>query len=253
MTVRQFISDINEKVRAYGIDSWIPPKTIYSNAQSAISSFLSRSNSASRLIYKNDRALTEIDGIEMQEVPVTTCDLGDTYNCERLMRSKLPLPNIYTSKFGDIVPEVMSINFGQEYTNCFTPKQYKAISKREFQDPKLRYFYILNNFLYIPIRKASERSPEQIRILALFRDRYEVYKFVQAIGGCPECTPQEPCKKLLDFEMVLPDFLEDDVKGKVTQDLANVYLKIVPDEYPNLEGVSKNNQKDLQDRKITNS
>ncbi len=247
MTVRQFIADISGKIKALGIDDWISPRFVYTSAQSIISDFLSKSNSTNRLIYKNDRCLTEIEGIEMEPVPITTCQL-DIYTCEKLMRSKYPLPNIYTSKFGAIVPEVMSINFGMEYTNCFTPKQYKVIRKREFDDHNLRYFYVLNNFLYIPVRKASEISPEQIRMLALFRDRFEVYKFKQLIGACEECGKQEPCRKLLDFEMVLPDFLEDDVKTKLVTDLANVYLKVVPDEYPNLEKNDKSNQRDLQNK-----
>ena len=188
----------------------------------------------------------------MVRVNITECEM-DVYSCDHLMKSKEKLPAIYSGKFGKIINQVASINFGMVYQNAFTPSQWKSIQKREFKNPDIKYFFFLNGYLYIPILKASEESPEEIRISAAFRDRFEVFKFKQRLGTCEDCKKENPCPKLLDFQIVMPDFLEDDIKGKVVIDLANVYLKVVPSEAENLNPNDKNSQRQIQNRKIDKS
>src|SRR6185437_2136245 len=126
--------------------------------------------------------------------------------------SKEPLPAIYTSKFGPIINQVASINFGTIYQDAFTPRQWKAIQKREFINKDIKYFFFIGNQLYIPIMKGSEVSPEEIRISAMFKDRWEVDQYKQLVGVCEECNKNDYCKKLLDYEIVIPDYLENDIE-----------------------------------------
>lgn len=253
MKVREFLAKIDTKIKALNIDDWISSKFLYNEVKSIVSDFLKKDNSNSRLLYKNNTSFTELEGIPMIKVSVTDCDLGDVFNCSYLMRTKEPLPPIYTSKFGPIINQVASINFGTIYQNAFTPRQWKAIQQREFQDKSLRYFFFLGNHLYIPILKASEISPEEIRLSAMFKDRFQVDKYRQLVGTCEGCKKDNPCKRLLDYEIVIPDYLELDIEDKLVLDLANVYLKVISDSNPDLNNTDKNNQRNIQNRKLTDS
>lgn len=241
MTIKEFVSTISTSIKAENIDDFISPKFIYSLSQQAIADFLKKENSASRLTYKLVSGWTEIPIIPMEEVPVTECNLG-VYQCQKLMKSKYRLPEIYESKFGAIIRQVMSLNLNVEYTNIYSPKQWLATTKREFG--KERYYFFIDGYLYIPIRKLSEGSPEQIRIEAYFKDKYHVAQFIDLINGsCEDCkTKIDKCKKQVEYEMVIPTGLQNDVKGYVLQQLAGIYVKIVPDNLPNSNTIEKTNQ-----------
>ncbi len=251
MKVREFVSKIEGKLRSLGVDDWISPRFIYNESKSITSNLLSKTNNSSRLVFKNDASFTEIEGLPMKEVPVSEC--LEIFNCFKLMRSTEPLPAIYSGKFGKIINQVASMNFATIYQNANTPRQYIAITKREFKNRDLRYYFFLNGFLYIPILKASEASPEEIRISAMFVDRFDVFQFEKKVGTCEECKKENPCPKLLDFDIVQPDFLQDDIEDKLIISLANVYLKVIPDSNPDLNSVDKTGQRILQNRKIDKS
>lgn len=245
MTVRQYINSITNSIKAYTSDSWISPKLIYNLSQQAIADFLKKDNSASRLTYKLIAGWTEIPNLPFIEVDVTECNLG-VDRCQKLMRSKYPLPAMYESKFGGIIKQVLSLNLQTEYTNIFSPKQWIATTKREFGNQ--RYFFFINNYLYIPVKKASEGSPEIVRIEAYFKDKFEVAQLLNKINeSCEDCKANtEVCKKRLEYEMVIPTHLENDVKNFVITSLANTYLKIPTDTYPNINSNDVTNQRDLQ-------
>lgn len=243
MTVRQFISNISNLIKAVSEDDWVSPKFLFSLSKQAVSDFLKKENSGSRLTYKLIGGWSEIGNVPMIEVPITDCNIG-VNQCDRLMRSKFKLPEMYESKFGGIIKQVMSLNLGTEYVNIFSPKQWLAASKREYGNT--RYFFFIDGYLYIPVKKLSLGSPDNIRIEAYFKDKWEVAQFIyQVNNSCEECKlPTDPCKSPLDYEIVIPTFLEDDVNQYILQKLSGTYLKIVEDEYPNLSSNDKTNQRD---------
>lgn len=249
MKVKQFLADLSEDLKAISIDDWISYKYMFSKVKSIAADFIKKSNDGSKLLFKSPEAFTEVVGIPMILVNITECDLG-TNLCSKLMRSKFKIPEIHSGKFGAIIKQVASLTFGQIYVDCYSPQQWKNIQKREFKSNEIKYFYFLNGFIYIPIANASERSPENIRIEALFKDKFEVYKFQQQIVGCDECEQNlESCKKPLDFEVVIPYGLEDDIKKEFINQMAGVYLKITPDTYPNISSNDKTNERDLNNKK----
>jgi len=236
MTVRQFISDITNNVKALSIDSFLPPKLIHSKTKSIIANFLKKDVNANRMLYKVVEGWVEIEALQMEEVPVTTCDL-DTRICQKLMKSTLKLPAIYSSKFGPMIKQAMSINFGNQYSFIGSPSQWKSIQKRKYQDPDKKYFFFIGDYIYIPIKNAAEPSPEVIRLEIYPQDMFEVNEFKKKINtsNCKDCSNQvDNCPKLLDYELVIPYFLEDDVKKEVVNQLAQVNLKVRTDDSPNL-------------------
>jgi len=238
-TIRQYISTLANSVKALSIDDFISPKFLYNLSQQAIADFLKKDNSASRLTFKLTQGWTEIPNLPMVEVDVTECNLG-AKTCVKLMRSKYRLPSIYESKFGPIVKQVMSLNFATLYNPIFTPKQYEAATKRQYG--KDRYYFILDGYLYIPVRKLEEGSPEIVRIEAYFKDKWEVAQFINKINGsCESCKSDiDECKPRLSYEMVIPMHLENEVKQYVISQIASIYLKVTPDELPNMNQNQKN-------------
>ncbi len=237
LSIRGFISLIQNKIKALGIDDYISPRFIYNESVAITSNFLKKEVSSNKLLYKNSSGWTEIENLKMVEVPISDCGLN---NCFKLMRSECKLPSMYNSKFGAIIKQVSSLNFSQDYQNIYSPKQYIATTKREFQG-NMRYFFILNDFLYIPIQTNKQSSPELVRIEAYFVSKYEVSQFVNKMNeDCSDCKKNvDVCKSLLDYEITIPDFLVDDVKNSLINLLAQTYLKLPIDPYPNMNPLEK--------------
>lgn len=236
-SIRQYISDIANQIKSENLDDFYSPKFIYSLSQSVISDFLKKDNNSNRLIFKVIEGWTEIPNLPMVEVPVTECNLG-VKDCRRLMRSKYQLPEMFESKFGGLIKQVMALNLATEYTNIYSPKQWVVASKREFGNE--RYFFFLNNYLYIPIKGIKEGSPEIIRIEAYFKNKWDVDQLINKINNsCNDCEQKvDKCIPFLDYQMVIPFSLENDVKKEVI----NYLLKskqIIEDQNPDLSDINK--------------
>jgi len=242
MIIIQFISDVSNTLKANNLDDFISPRYIYNSAQSIIADFLKKENNSNRLTFKVIEGWSEIPNIPMIEVGISECNLG-VNTCQKLMRSKYQLPEMYESKFGGLIKQVMSLNLGTDYKNVYSPKQYVAASKREFGNG--RYFFFLNNYLYIPVKTKEEGSPEICRMEAYFKNKWDVDQYIVKIESeCADCNISvDKCKRFLDYQMVIPFGLENDVK----KELLNILLKskqIQSDNYPNLNDLDKTNQRD---------
>ena len=240
-SIRQFTSDISNQLKANSLDDFISPKFIYSLSQSVIADFLKKDTSANRLSFKIIEGWSEIPNLPMIEVDITECNLG-VIQCKKLMRSKYQLPEMYESKFGGLIKQVMALNLATEYKNIFSPKQWEVASKREFGND--RYYFFLNNYLYIPIKGNNQASPEIVRIEAYFKNKWDVDQLIYKISSsCADCKLSvDKCKPFLDYQMVIPFFLENDVK----KEIVNYLLKskqIVEDALPDLNNLNKTNQR----------
>jgi hypothetical protein len=237
-TIRQFISDVTNDLKALSIDSFIPPKFIYSKAQDITADFLKKDNSSNKLIYKLTDGWSELTCIDMEEVPVTQCPDLNLNICQKLMKSKYQIPSLFNSKFGGIIRSASSVTFDMFY-ELTNPRQWKAIQKRQDKDRSKRYFFFIDGYIYIPVdKKDNMQSPEQIRIDGYFKNKKEVDDF--NIKGCVSCKSN--CKKFLDYEMVIPSYLINDVKKEFLNQ-ARVYLQIPSDDLPNLSSNEKTNQR----------
>lgn len=223
---------------ANNIDQWISPLYIYNKVQQVVGDFLKKDVNSNMMLFKIPEGWSEIPCLEMIEVPVTTCNV-DVYLCQKLMKSKYPLPSIYSSKFGAIIKQVLSLNYGTEYKFIASAKLWTTTQKREYNIDK--YYFIENNYLYIPISKKDTSTPEIVKIDGYFKDKYEVAKF-NATQGCQKSKTF--CQKPADFELVIPSYLENDVKKEVVNQLLTS-LKINSDNYPNL---NKNETNDANQR-----
>lgn len=243
-TWRQFISDIQTSIRAVNSDGFIPPRFIYYEAQSIIADFLKKDQDAKKKLQRISEGWSTIDCVDLEEIPVIECADIDVRLCDKMMRSVNRLPNIHTYSYGNIIKHVASVNFAYffEPTN---PKQWNNIQKRQYKDKNKYYYYILDNYIYLPIPKSIDLPIEVLRIDAYFMDKHDVDKF-KALKKCSECPKGDLCTSPLDYEVVIPSYLVSAVKTELLNKLLSVYLKLSPDTYANLNEIEKSNNKDLQ-------
>jgi len=246
MQTRQFISDIQTSIRAISSDAYIPPRFVYYEAQNIISDFLKKDNDAKKKLARLSDGWSEIDCIELEEVPVIECADVDVRLCDKMMKSKFKLPEVYSFSYGNIINHVASINFSY-FFDPVNPRQWNNIQKRQYKDKNKYYYFILNNYLYVPVPKGNDLPVEIVRVKAYFMDQFKVEEY-KTLKDCKDCKHPDNCKSPLDYEIVIPSYLISDVKKELINRLASVYLKINPDNYPNLSNSASDatNAKDLQ-------
>lgn len=244
MTNREFISIISENLKAINIDQWIPPRQILTDAETIIADFVKKDNQSNSKLYKCPEVWNEIDCLPMAQVPITECNL-DVYLCEKLMRSKITLPEMYSTKAGGLIEYVANQNFSKYYIQK-SPKEWTAIQKRQDKTDE-KYYFLIGSYIYIPIAKGEDATPDTVKMKACFRRGWEVEKINKSSDGCVDCNPKtEACVKPLESRFVCPTYLEKAVKDELLKQYAQVYLKINQDNYPNQNNLELTNQRNAR-------
>jgi len=241
-TYRSFISDITSQLKVVSQDSYLPAKLVYNEAISIIGDFLKKENTL-RKVYRIADGWQELQGVDLEELPTIECPDVDVTLCDKVMRSKLELPETFSYSFGNIIKHVASPNFGY-FFDPVTPRQWNAIQKRKYKDKHKYYYFLIGNYLYIPVPKNVDLPIEQVRIEAYFVDKYKVDLF-KAQSSCYDCKKIDLCKSPLDYDVVCPSFLINDVKKELLIRLTKIYLQVTEDTYSNMNTISKDNTKDL--------
>lgn len=250
LTWKQFISDIQTNIKAISSDDFIPPRFIYYEAQKIIADFLKKDNDAKKKLSRVSEGWTDLDCIELEEIDVIQCADIDVRLCDKVMKSTKRLPNMHTYSYGNIIKHVASINFSY-FFDPLVPRQWNNIQKRKYKDKNKYYYYIIDNYLYIPIPKGVILPIEKVRMEAYFIDKYEVEVFKSQVD-CVSCkNPKQVCSSPLDYEVVIPNYLLSDVEKELLNKLGSLYLKITPDVYPNMNPIDKNSQRDIQNSQQT--
>jgi len=243
ITWRQFISDIQTNLKSITADGYTPPRFIYSETQKIIADFIRKDQDAKKKLAKVSEGWTDLDCIDLEEIDVIQCSDIDVTLCDKVMKSTKRLPNIHTYSYGNVIKHVSSINFSY-FFEPITPRYWNNIQKRKYKDKNKYYYYIIDNYLYIPVPKTVQLPVEKVRMEAYFIDKYEVDVF-KSIAECKSCKkPKEVCKSPLDYEVVIPNYLLSDVKKELLNQLAFVYLKTKQDNYANMNDIDITNQRD---------
>jgi len=227
---RQLVSSIWNDLKALNIDDYISPQFIVQKAIDIAGDFIKKEND-SRRIYKLSEGWNEIECMNMMEVPITTCPELNHYVCKRLMRTVDKVPETYSTRYGNLIQHVASVNMGQFY-DPISARQYTAIMNRQFVDYRKKYYFFINGYIYIP-----DSNVEVIRINAYFKKPWEVAQVT--LNNCEDCDIPECIPSPLDFEFVCPDYLYNSVKQEIIKQLREVYLQIQPDQFPNIDGLEK--------------
>ena len=230
-TTRDFLSDVNNGLKSLNLDGFFPPRWIIIKAKGVIADFLAKDNNSNKLVWKQNFGWSTLDCIEMVETDATSCNI-DSYICQKVMKSKYPLPAIYETKFGSLVRQATSVDYSHSYDPVFSSRLWEATQKREFSSKK--YYFFQDSYLVLPIPKKEQFIPETLTLEGYFKDLREVAIF-NSKQECSSCKPDEViCKSPLDYDLVCPTYLIDAVKRETVNQILGSYSKLIKDEFPNL-------------------
>lgn len=222
ITIRQAISQIQTDLKST-MDTRIAPRAIWNKYVFNLASILKQVNETKR-VWKSSDVWQKIKCIEMETVSAADCPEIAPLVKEYIAKSKSKIPPTYTSSAGDMLRDINAIfPYGKQYV-LVTPKEYKAIRKREIQDPTIGYAFIIDNYLYLP-----DSEIEKVTITGAFINPAEV----AALNG------EDTCKHFLDYQFYMPEYLIKATHDMVIQDLLGASQQVVKDENPDLNENSR--------------
>jgi len=228
LTNRQIISDITSDLRASNLDDKVSKRFILNKLRSFATTYIKRDAESRRLINLTD-LWTDVSCVEMCEYPLVDCCNEDIPDCTTVMRSKHKIPDTYETFYGEML-EVHNPTYAKEFRQT-TPKGYKNIKLREFQDRRIKYYWLSNGYLIIP-----DSSVQVVTLRGIFENPAAALK----LNSCAK--DDDRCASTLDQPFVCPDYLISVVKQETLKDLFNFYKRITTDENPNLNNNIKVNE-----------
>lgn len=216
-TNRQIASDISDYLKSNNIDERLSFRFLISELRESAQNFI-KQDADNRRIFKQDSLWKSIPcGIELEEVPLIECTF-DIQDCQTIMRSKEKIPKTYVTVYGSLL-RISNIDGSGNYIQT-TPEGYKEQNNREFKDKRNKYFWIIDDYLYIP-----DAYLEAVRVNGFFKEDSYL-----KVGKCKKGN----CLKPLDMEFNCPDYLVKIVKDSVKQQLLQAFGRRI-DTKPNLD------------------
>lgn len=214
MTIREVIALIRNELNSITLDDRISNRFIFNKVITYTEIILKR-ESDSRRLFNSTNLFFTVDCFQLKETSVE-CSHIKLPKCKTFMRSVLPLPDFYSSIYGNLL--IVETIDGSNRFEQTTPENYKNISNREFK-PKNGYYWINNNYLILP--------DSQVETVYL---RYIPKITTQSLKtfGCNG----------LDTEIGIPSWLLSDIIKYTVTDIRNT-KSIVKDENPDLNSNSK--------------
>ena len=213
MRVRDIVSQLRELLNNVNVDVRFTNQYLHSCLITATKLILKR-EAETRKIFRSIEAFQEIECLDLEPASSNFCG-GFLVPCYNLQKSVKPLPDAYLSSVGSILL-VYSVDKSVQFLQS-TPSQFSSIQKRQFKGNQ-KYFWIIDNYLYIPNSHITNVS-----VLGLFIDVSEVDK----LNGTKSC-------KFMDSDSGIPDWLQEDVLRTALQNIAGVTKKIPEDPSPNM-------------------
>jgi hypothetical protein len=146
MKVREFISIVRNSLDSINQDNYISGEMIFNVGVSFATLFTKREADSAKA-FKNTSSFKFIECIKMKEVNAIECS-DFKLPCNTIMRSVEKLPTPFLSKYGSII-KVYNLTGEKDYAET-NPVGYKSISKQRYQSKQKAYFFIKNDYLWIP-------------------------------------------------------------------------------------------------------
>jgi hypothetical protein len=191
LTNRQIISDITADLRANNLDDKVSKRFILNKLRAYASTYI-RQDAKNRIIMNLTDLWTDVTCVEMCEYPLVDCCNEDIPDCTTVMRSKKKIPDTYETSYGELL-EVHNPTYAKEFRQT-TPKAYKNIKLREFQDRRIKYYWLSNGYLIIP-----DSSVQIVSLRGVFENPAEAKKLNSCIKD------DSNCPTMLDEPFVCPD------------------------------------------------
>lgn len=218
-TNNTIVSEIENIFRNNNKDNIIPRRFILRLAEDA-AKFLISQKWAERSLLSDLDLFSYIPCFEFESVDVKECPSIEFRRCNKLMKSKNPLPELIFSKLGGTIKDIVALD-GNYRFNFVDEQQYRRNKSRKYSIKNEVYLYLgVDNHLYIP---DAEIYSVDLTVLTTDKD---------AAQNCSECSEKIKCKSKWDSEFVCPSKLIEAVKDMVVQRLG-ITKQVREDQNPN--------------------
>jgi hypothetical protein len=219
-TIRKVCSDMVNELNSKNLDNRLSYRYLSSSLIDAATTVLNQDADYRRL-FSISKLWQRITCIPMKEVNFVECSF-DISGCTTIQKSEIQLPSFYTTKYGDVL-KVNNIKYGKEYRQI-KPEEYKAYKDRRFKLKTFGYYWIIDNYIYIP-----DSYVEEITVRGMFKYDTEVKKLNKEYGA--------DCLSPLDSNFEFPDYIISLAKQNVLQS-GRITKSIPVDDNPNLSNKS---------------
>lgn len=218
-TYGEIVSEILNDLKLLNMDEHVSRRYIISKLRSKTKNLISQ-KLLDRTLGSEQNLYKEVRCFELEMIDVVECDIVEFRTCNKLMKSKKPLPESVYSRLGMAIKEVTSIDGMFEF-QPIDPKQYRRNQKRAVKDNNTCNFYVDGeNYLYLP---NSEVEVVNVRLLTLKPED------IEELEGCDRT---KSCQSIWDMEFIVPDKLQQAVYKDTLNELAGVNRRIQPDANP---------------------
>lgn len=223
LTNAEFVSRVINSVSATTKDDHISERYVLFIGRNKARTYIAQ-KLTDRTLQRESNLFQTIECFELNRIDKVKCDVVEFRRCDILMKSKLPLPETISSRYGESILLVTSVDGMTEF-GYSSVAEFKSNSKREFGHLAQKY-YIHNNHLYIPNKEV-----EAINIDILTLDK----KLASESSACKKC---DKCLSVWDYEFICPDRLIEPIIQETRQEIFGK-KQIVEDNNPNLDNTQK--------------
>jgi hypothetical protein len=217
MNNREFVSRVLNGLKSLSKDSMISRRFILKVGQEKAKFFISQ-KAGENSIYREDNLLSSLNCFELKKIDIIDCPIIEFRTCKQLMQSKKKLPELIYSKFGSSIKEVTSLD-GEHLIKPITLAQYRLNKQRKDASKDL-YFYIKDNYLYIP-----DTEVEIVNVSLITLDLFDL----DELSSCKESN----CKSAWDYDFICSDKLMEVVISETIKEVV-LSKQVQEDQNPNL-------------------
>jgi hypothetical protein len=203
-TIGESVSRIRNVLKAVKEDAFITDRFIYSVIIKYAKLLIRRQDNENKIIMFTS-LFKDLSYVELIDVDkVTASCSGIKSNCI-IKRSKEKLPVMLEGSTGPIIRAVASLDNSQILTPTYPIMYTNIANSTNFRYNKTLYYWISDNYLYIP-----NVEWDACRLEAIFDDDITFY-------NCPE--DGSPCALAQERDMPVPDYLFGEIEQLALKEL----------------------------------
>lgn len=218
MTNREAIHRVRRLFRETNADSRLSDRTIYSLMQNHAKWLIYRESEKLKLI-KTDHSFQKLKCIPVIEAPAIDPCCGIKSKCT-VFRTKDRLPEIYEDSVGVIIRSVTTVD-GSKSLVQIKPSEWERKQANPWldQEKKNRFFFFNDGYLYFP-----NGGWKMVEAESLFKKDISDLNLCDDPSTCDD--EKKECKRFLDKNFIIPEYLEAQMYDAVIKDLANTYKRL---------------------------
>jgi hypothetical protein len=223
ITNGEFVSRVVNGLKALSKDTHVSARYI-AHIGKVKAKFLMAQKLDELSLFKEEGLITNVNCFRLKRIKARDCGVVEFKLCDKLMKSCEKIPEAMYGKIGPSIFSVISVDGSIDY-RYITPRRYSDIKKRKYRKEDAGYFYIKDDYLYLP---DSLNELVDMAIITVDKDQAE------CVSECSE-VDSDSCTSKLESTFVCPDRFLDHVVGQTIQEIGTFYRTSTEDENPNLD------------------